>query len=240
MQAPHSAIRFLVIASILLIASMLPRLSIAQPGPDDPPATYEVQVDGESFQVEANQRPIKVESQVKKGTIYSLAVRVSMTQILRLNSVQLEYGMWAKAYDDKGKEVRIVQIVNDLGFTLRVTDVGHILDDAHADKLMETLIREAGKKYKGRKATDLKKAAPVVRKLGVSSGKSTTITYKDENGRAAHTTIIFVLSGEKYTVAAEAEFRDQDLEDGMPGPSSKACNQRCLPQKSGFSIRPLH
>ena len=68
--------------------------------------TYEVQIDGESFQVEGGQRPIKVESKLKKGTTYSLAVRVSMTQILRLNSVQLEYGMWAKVIDNKRKDLR--------------------------------------------------------------------------------------------------------------------------------------
>ena len=97
--------------------------------------TYEVQIDGESFQVEGGQRPIKVESKLKKGTTYTLAVRVAMTQPLRLNSVQLEYGMWAKVIDNKGKDLRIAQIVHELGFSLAITDLGHALDAKHQDEL---------------------------------------------------------------------------------------------------------
>ena len=89
------------------------------PRPDDPPVNYEIQIDGESFQVEGNQRPVKVESKLKTGTTYTLAVRVAMTQPLRLNSVQMEYGMVAKVNDNKGKELRVVQITHDLGFGLR-------------------------------------------------------------------------------------------------------------------------
>src|SRR5271157_751615 len=95
----------------------------AQPSADDPPVTYEVQIDGESFQVDGGQRPIKVESKLKKGTTYALAVRVAMTQPLRLNSVQLEYGMWAKVIDNKRKDLRVAQIVHELGFSLEITDL---------------------------------------------------------------------------------------------------------------------
>ena len=90
-------------------AATASRPALRSPSPNDPPVTYEVQIDGESFQVEGGQRPIKVESKLKKGTTYTLAVRVAMTQILRLNSVQMEYGMWAKVIDNKGKDLRIAQ-----------------------------------------------------------------------------------------------------------------------------------
>src|SRR5260221_11515346 len=92
--------------TLLSAWGMLPNLAAAQPGPDDPPVTYEVQIDGESFQVESGQPPVKVESKLKKGTTYTLGARVSLTQILRLNSMRMEYAMWSKAYDDKGKDSR--------------------------------------------------------------------------------------------------------------------------------------
>ena len=90
-----------------------------------------------------SQRPIKVESKLKKGTTYTLAVRVAMTQPLRLNSVQMEYGMWAKVTDNKGKDLRIAQINHELGFSLEITDLGQALDAKHQDDLLKTLADHA-------------------------------------------------------------------------------------------------
>jgi hypothetical protein len=191
------------------------RLQAAQPGPDDPPVTYEVQVDGESFQVESGQPPTKFESKLKKGVAYTLAVRVSMTQVLRLNSVRMEYGMWSRVYDDKAKVIRVAQIVNDQGFTLRVTDVGHLLDAKPADKLLDTLVDDAIKGYAKKKATVVSKKGPLAMKFGQSNGKGTKINFTDEGGEA-HTAMFFVLSGEKYTVAADFEYRDKEAEDAVP------------------------
>ncbi len=187
----------------------------AQPGPDDPPVTYEVQIDGESFQVEGSQRPIKVESKLKKGTTYTLAIRVAMTQTLRLNSVQLEYGMWAKVIDNKGKDLRIAQIIHELGFSLEITDLGQALDAKHQDKLLKALADDAVKRFTDRKAADLKRTEPKAQKFGSSDGKWLQISYNDSEG-VARTCMVFVLSGEKYTVSAVAEFRSQDREDVGP------------------------
>ena len=85
--------------------------------------TYEVQIDGESFPVEGGRPPIKVESKLKPGTTYMLGVRVARTQTLRLNSVQMEYGMWATVTDNKGKDLRTAKIVHELGFSLEITDL---------------------------------------------------------------------------------------------------------------------
>jgi len=188
------------------------RPALAQPSASDPPVTYEVQIDGESFQVEGNQRPIKVESKLKKGTTYALAVRVAMSQPLRLNSVQLEYGMWAKVVDNKGKDLRIAQIVHELGFSLAITDLGHALDAEHQDKLLKALADDAVKRFTDRKAVELTRTDPKSQKFGVSDGKWLKIKYNDSEG-VARSCMVFVLSGEKYTVSAVAEFRDQDQED---------------------------
>ena len=197
------------------VVATISRPVSGQPNAGDPPVTYEVQIDGESFQVEGSQRPIKVESKLKKGTTYTLAVRVAMTQILRLNSVQLDYGMWAKVIDNKDKDLRVVKIVHDLGFSLAVTDLGHALDAKHQDDLLKTLADDAEKRFTDRKATDLKRMELKDMKFGSSVGKRSRINYKDSEG-VVRTCMIFVLSGEKYTVSAVAEFRDQDQEDVVP------------------------
>lgn len=173
---------------------------------------YEVQIDGESFQVEGGQRPVKVESKLKKGMTYTLAVRVAMTQSLRLNSVQLEYGMWAKVTDNKQKEVRIAQIVHELGFSLKIADLGRALDTKQQDELLKALTEDAVKRFTDHKATGLKPTAPKLQNFGPSAGKWSRVSYNDSEG-VARTCMIFVLSGEKYTVSAVAEYRDQDKED---------------------------
>jgi hypothetical protein len=194
---------------------MISNAVAAQPGPDDPPVTYEVQIDGESFQVESGQPPVKVESKLKKGTTYTLGVRVSLTQVLRLNSVRMEYGMWSTIYDDKGKDIRVVSIVKDPGITLRISDRGHRMDANPADKWLDILVTDAVNGYAKRKATVVSKKGPIDMKFGQSSGKGTKINFTDEAGEA-HTAMFFVLSGEKYTVAAEIEYRDQNSEDAVP------------------------
>ena len=211
------------------MAAMFPRLGSAQPAAGDPPVTYEVQIDGESFLVESGQRPIKVESKLKKGTTYTLAVRVAMTQILRLNSVQLEYGMWAKVIDNKAKDLRIAQIIHDLGYSLAITDLGHVLNAEHEDKLLKTIADDAEKRFTDRKATHLKRTEPTkAQKVGSSVGKWLTITY-DDSEEVPRTCTVFVLSGEKYTVSAVAQFRDQDKDDVRPWVMSAIESIRPLP-----------
>jgi len=195
-----------------VLVVMVLRPVSAQPSPNDPPVTYEVQIDGESFQVEGSQRPIKVESKLKKGTTYMLALRVAMTQSLRLNSVQMEYGMWATVIDNKRKDLRIAQIVHELGFSFTITDLGNALNAEQQDKLLKTLAEDAVKRFTDRKATDLKPTKPKAQKFGPSEGLWLKINYNDSEG-AARTCMIFVLSGEKYTVSAVADFRDIDKED---------------------------
>ncbi len=190
-------------------------ISLAQPSIDDPPIAYEVQIDGESFQVEGGQRPVKVESKLKKGTQYTLAVRVAMNQPLRLNSVQLEYGMWAKVIDNKRKDLRIAQIIHELGFSLEISDLGQALGAKQQDDLLKTLADNAVKRFTERKASDLKRTDLKAVKIGPSECKRLRINYTNSEG-VARTCIVFVLTGEKYTVSAVAEFRDVDGEDVRP------------------------
>ena len=102
--------------------------------------------------MESGQPPVKFESKLKKGTSYTLGVGVSLTQVLRLNSVRMEYGMWSTIYDDNGKDIRVVTIVKDPGITLRITDIGHLLAAKPADKLLGTLVDDAVKDFAKRES----------------------------------------------------------------------------------------
>ena len=142
-----------------------------RPVPADPPVTYEVQIDGESFQIEGGQRPIKVQSKLKKGTTYTLAVRVAITQVLRLNSVQMEYGMWAKVTDiNKSKDLRVVQIKHDLGFSLTITDLGHALGREAPGRFVESRRRRWARRF-GSQGNGLKRKELPAMKIGLLDGK---------------------------------------------------------------------
>jgi hypothetical protein len=216
-------------AFLAAIVAIVSHPAAAQPSADDSPVTYEVQINGEGFQVEGGQRPIKVESKLKPGTVYTLAVRVSMTQVLRLNSVQLEYGMWAKVVDDKRKGWRTAQIIHDLAFSLEINDLGRFLDDKGQAELLKTVADELEKRFTDHKATDLKRTELNDIKIGSSAAKRLRFNFKDSKG-VAGTCMIFVLSGEKYTVYAVAQFRDQDQSDAGPWVSSALKSIRPLEQ----------
>ena len=47
------------------LAALGSRPASAQPRPDEPPVNYEIQINNESFVVEGNQPPIKVEMQAE-------------------------------------------------------------------------------------------------------------------------------------------------------------------------------
>jgi hypothetical protein len=201
---------------ILAVVATASRPVSAQPAAsNDRPITYEVQIDGESFLVEGGQRPVKVDSKLKKGTSYKLAVRVAMTQLLRLNSVQLEYGMWAEVTDTRRNDLRIAQIRHELGFSLEITDLGHVLDEEHRNELLKTVVDDLEKRLTDRKASGLKRTEPKVQKFGSSDSKRVSISFTDSKG-VARSCAVFVLSGERYTVSAVSEFRDQDKEDVGP------------------------
>ena len=70
-----------------------------------PPSTYEVQINGENFLVEAN-RQVKLESRAKPGVSYTVAIRLARRSACRLNTIQFEYDLPAKVKSTPGETAR--------------------------------------------------------------------------------------------------------------------------------------
>ena len=117
--------------------------------------------------------------------------------------------MRAKVDDSKGKELRIMQISHELGYSLTVTDPGHALTAEQRDKFLNSLADAALKRIADGKGTDSKRSDPKSLKIGESDSKWLQITYKDAEG-VARTCTVFVVYGDKFTVGAVGEFRDED------------------------------
>ena len=120
---------FRSLAAVLMVAAVTAKdvRARAEPPAASPPTVYEVQINGESFLVEAN-RQTKLESKEKPGVRYDVAVRVAPTQRVRLGTLQFEYELPAKVEVGGRRENRSARLVHELGFSLLISDLGRPLD----------------------------------------------------------------------------------------------------------------
>ena len=207
----------LVLLSAPLLLTVLATPARTDEDAASPPSTYEVLINGESFRVEAN-RLVKVQSADKAGTSYQLAVRVATTQLLRLNTVQLEYDMPAKVTDDRGRQQRTVRIKHELGFSILLTDLGEALDAKGQEEAMTMLTKSVTDTYGQVKGAKLKIGATHDCAFAGSAGRTTTISYTVRQGEQdfVHTCQACVLSGPKFSVTCLIQYLDNDRKDVLP------------------------
>jgi hypothetical protein len=176
-----------------------------------PPTTYEVLINGESFRVEAD-RVTKVQSAKRPGTSYELVVRTAPTQVLRLNTVRLEYDMPANVFDDRGHRQRTVEIRHQLGFNLLLTDLGGPLEAKDRDEVLKSRIDSVVKLHQDAKPAV---GAMFQRKFSGAASQGTIIHYKDARG-VGHSCVVCILSGAKFCVACIIQYHDDDKKEVMP------------------------
>jgi hypothetical protein len=187
---------------------------MAQPGSMNAQITYEVVINGETFQIEGN-RTTKLQSKEKPGTTYEIAVRIAPVQKLRLNTVQLQYDLPAKVNDDRGKNQRAVKIQHELGFSVLITDLGNRLEPKSQEEILKALTDSLKASYDEQKEGGVEVTAIAEQKFGNASGPGNKIHYRDEKG-FGHTCVTYVLSGEKFSVTCVAQFLDNDRAEVGP------------------------
>ncbi len=173
-----------------------------------PPTTYEVVINGESFRVEGD-RLTKVQSPRKPEARYELVVRIAPTQVLRLNTVRLEYDMPADVFDDRGHQQRTVEIRHQLGFSVLLTDLGGPLDAKEQEAVMKARIDSVVKLHHD--------AAPKVSdayaaKFAGAVGQGKTVRYTDAREKG-HTCLVYVLGEGKFSVACIVQFLDDNKKE---------------------------
>jgi hypothetical protein len=187
---------------------------LAQPGSMNAQITYEVVINGETFQIEGN-RTTKLQSKEKPGTTYEIAVRISPVQKLRLNTVQLQYDLPAKVTDDRGKDQRAVKIQHELGFSVLITDLGVRLEPKAQAEVLKAVTDSLKASYDEQKAGRVEVTAIPARKFGEAGGAGNKLHYYDEKG-FGHTCVAYVLSGEKFSVTCVAQFLENDRAEVVP------------------------
>jgi hypothetical protein len=220
----------------LLVAAFwsLANLAVGQPGPSTPPLTYELVINGERFLVEGN-RKVKVQSQEKPGTSYEVAIRVSPTQRLRLNTVELEYDLPAQVVDDQGKPTRIVRIRHELGFTLTLTDPGQAMEAEDREKVLTALKDSLAELCTKRHGEALEVGEPREPKFQGAAARGCRIHFRDPTlspdpkEDVGYTCFAYVLYGPKFTVSCLIEYRDKYKDDCVPVIKKVLDSIRALP-----------
>ena len=207
---------FRSLAAMLVVAAMTAQGSPPQfePPAASPPTVYEVQINGESFLVEAN-RQVKLESKVKPGVSYTVAIRVAPTQRVRLNTIQFEYDLPAKVeVDDRGQS-RSARLTHELGFSVLLCDLGQPLDSKAQEEALEILAKSVTTTLREAKVRGLEISEPRHRKFDGSTARGETIRYRDAKG-LEHVYLVYVLSGPNVAVTCVAEYLDHDSDDVLP------------------------
>ena len=179
-----------------------------------PASTYEVQINGESFQVEAN-RVVKLESKEKPGVSYHVAVRVAPTQRIRLNNVQFEYELPAKVEEDGKRGSRSIRLTHELGFSILLSDLGPALEPKAQEETLKILVESVTSALREEKAAAIDVSEPHERTFDGSSARGTTIRYRDAKD-FGHVCLLYVLTGPTFAVSCVVEYLDNDGDDVLP------------------------
>ncbi len=186
------------------------------PGPerDVAPSMYELVINGESFVIESN-RALKLQSKQKPGVGYDVALRVAPTQRLRLNSVQFDYDWLAKVTDDHDRQQRTAKLSHELGFTIRITDLGRPLTPEILDKVLTILSNSAIETFRELKVANLEIGKPSDRAFNGTTGRGLVVRYRDPQG-LGRSCLIYVLNGPKFAVSCVVHYLDRDFENASP------------------------
>jgi hypothetical protein len=206
-----------------LVALILASCGVAsaQPGPGGPPVTFEMVINGETFQVEGN-RKVRLQSKEKPGTTYEIAVRVSPLQHVRLSTVELDYELPARVADDGGRQMRTIRITHELGFTMTIADLGQAMEEEDRGKVLEALkgsVVEFCEKRDGQamevgQLRDAKFQGSAARGLKIHFRDITlSLDPKEDDG---HTCFAYVVFGPKFTLSCFVEYPDKFSRDCSP------------------------
>ena len=199
----------------------------ARPASTAPPVTYEVQINGESFLVEAN-RVVKVESKEKPGVSYNVAVRVAPTQRVRLNTIQFEYELPAKVEDNGKRENRSARLTHELGFSILLSDLGQPLEPKAQEATLKMLVDSVTAELREEKATGIDVSAPHQRTFDGSAARGVTIRYRDAKD-FGHVYLLYVLTGPTFAATCVVEYLDRDSEDVLPLVKKTLDSVRAIP-----------
>lgn len=180
------------------------------------PKTYELMINGESFQVEAN-RVVRLQSKRTPGVTYQVAIRVAPVQHMKLDRLQFDYDVRADVERPRDQQQPSVKLRHQLGFSMMLTELGPPLKSGDQEKLLEALAESIRKNFRQRgvKPGDIKVARLDDHQFEGAFGCGLRIRYPDAQ-QIAHSTLVYVLVGKSFSASCIVEFLDTDSENVLP------------------------
>jgi hypothetical protein len=207
--------------ALSLAFSLLPPAVLqAQPNAS-PPVMYDIRINGETFRVEGN-RLVKVESKKQPGTSYEIAVRMSLSQPIRLDTIQLDYDLPAKVSylrikptDKAALPLRGVEINHEMGFTVVITDLGGPLDEKGRAEALKILRESTSESIGKGPEAKLTVGEPYDRTFNGAACRGVTLNYQDAK-EEGHTCLAYVLTGPKFAATCVVQYPDANEEVVLP------------------------
>lgn len=204
-----------VFAAILAVTAVATVAPLPRTEPTAlPPSSYEVQINGETFRVEAN-RQVKLESKTKPGVAYTVAIRLAPTQRVRLNSVDFDYDLPAQVKADARGENRTARLTHELGFSVLLCDLGRSLDSKAQEQTLQTLAKSVSASLREAKVKGLEVSETHQRSFDGLAARGETVRYRDAKG-LEHVYLLYVLSGPTCAATCVVEYLEHDSDDVLP------------------------
>jgi len=180
------------------------------------PTTYELMINGESFLVEANQL-VRLQSQLRPGTVYEVGLRVSPIQYLRLNQIRLAYALRTKVEDDRQAERRTVRLVHPKGGHVLITELGEPLDAADRETALRMLSEAMVQSYRQRGIPDAQMELSRLEtvQLPGAEARGVRIRYQDAK-QIEHQALVYLLVGKSFTCSCIVEYLQPDEAHILP------------------------
>jgi hypothetical protein len=185
----------------------------AEPAPAEPPPRYEIAIDGENFTVDEG-RLTKLDSRVRQGTSYRVAVRLAQRQRWVLGGVKFDYELGFAISNDPKTTVPTATLKHPLGFVAVITDLGGALPAADRATAIEQLVASMKKTLGETTADELVVSKPQRRKLGGNAVEAVTFSYLDAAGDG-RMSAVYLVAGEKFTCSCLLQCQEENREEAV-------------------------
>lgn len=187
----------------------------AQQTSSSPPLTYELMINGESFYVEAD-RQEHLESRQSPGQTYDVALRVAMTQPVRLNTIRFDYSWPAQVTDDRGKEQRTVRIRHELGYTMLITDLGPPPPPENETAVLDILVKSVAEGLRESEVKQIQVGDPHTLPFSSAKGRGVVIRYRDSQD-SEMVSLVYLLINKEFAASVVTQYAERDADGVLPG-----------------------
>ena len=207
-------LRFARLPLLVVIALPFGWVAGAEPGSSSPPLSFELMINGESFLVDAG-RQHRLQSRQSPGVTYEVAVRIAMTQPVKLGTLRLEYQWPAQVEVDRRKQQQSVRIRHELGYTLLISDLGRPVETGAEDEALKIVWESVVESFRESGIDEIEVGPPHSHPFPAAAGRGVVIRYRGRQG-FGQTCLVYLLTGENFAASCVVQYFDTQAENVLP------------------------